>query len=317
VCERWWVNCVNLHNLFLQLNWNLSEKEYYRWLRVEKGLSENTLEGYLHDLVRFRTWAVETKGNASPLTVDTAFIRTFIQYLVKDCFLGARSLSRNISSLRSFFGFMLQENYIKEDPTELLDLPKLSRKLPEVLGVEDIDLIYGAIDLSQPQGHRNRAMLELLYSSGLRVSELVNLEMAQIYFGEGFVRVFGKGSKERLVPLGNSAAEQIQIYLPTRRGMAARKGDDDILFLNRRGARLTREMVFIIVKDLVKAAGINKNVSPHTFRHSFATHMIEGGADLRAVQEMLGHESITTTEIYLHLDREYLREVHKTFHPRG
>lgn len=297
------------------MNWTLAEKEYRRWLRVERGLSENTFEGYLHDLARFRDWA--QAAAAGPAQVDTALIRRFVQYLAKDCLLGARSVARNISSLRSFFGFLLQENHLQDDPTELLDLPKLARKLPEVLSVEEIDRIFAAIDHTQPTGHRNRAMLELLYSSGLRVSELVNLGQSSIYFDEGFLRVFGKGSKERLVPLGSSAATQIQHYLQDRRHAPAQRGEEDILFLNRRGKRLTRNMVFLILKDLVHKAGISTHVSPHTFRHSFATHMIEGGADLRAVQEMLGHESITTTEIYLHLDREYLREVHKTFHPRG
>ncbi|MEM7041158.1 MAG: tyrosine-type recombinase/integrase, partial [Bacteroidota bacterium] len=218
---------------------------------------------------------------------------------------------------RSFHTFLVQEDYTDEDPTELLDLPKLSRKLPIYLTVHEVEKIFDVVPMSTKLGVRNRAIVELLYSCGLRVSELVNLEQQMLYLDEGFVRVFGKGSKERLVPLGSSAKQYILLYKEhARNHMTPRRGDEDILFLNRRGARLTRNMIFIIVKQLVADAGIEKNVSPHTFRHSFATHLIEGGADLRAVQEMLGHESITTTEIYLHLDRDYLKEVHRTFHPR-
>ena len=229
-----------------------------------------------------------------------------------------RSLARNISSIRSFHRFIVEEDYSETDPSELLDAPKLRRKLPSVLTLPEIDSIFSCIDMSKDLGIRNRAMLELLYSSGLRVSELVNLELPRLHPEEGFLQVIGKGSKERLVPLGSSALKFVEMYLDhVRNKITPVKGSEDFVFLNRRGKGLTRNMIFIIIKDLVRQAGIDKKVSPHTFRHSFATHLIEGGADLRAVQEMLGHESITTTEIYLHLDREYLKEVHRTFHPRN
>lgn len=285
---------------------------------MEKGLAGNTCENYLRDIDRYRWFAEQHLKLKSPVKITTAQIREFIQFLVHDAFLGERSLARNISSVRSFHGFLIQEQYTEKDPTELLDTPKLTRKLPVVLDFHEIEKILATFDMNSMLGVRNRAMLEMLYSCGMRVSELVNLEQSMIYFKEGFVRVFGKGSKERLVPLGSDAEKYIHIYKEAvRNHMNTKRGDEDILFLNRRGGRLTRNMVFLIVKDAVKDAGIEKTVSPHTFRHSFATHLIEGGADLRAVQEMLGHESITTTEIYLHLDRDYLKEVHRTFHPRG
>ncbi|MCB9234288.1 MAG: site-specific tyrosine recombinase XerD [Bacteroidia bacterium] len=300
------------------MNWKILIKEYQRHLRIEKGISEHTFEGYVHDVERYHQFGEEVLGLNSPLRITIGQLRTFIQYLIEDCYLNERSLARNISSIRSFHNFLVTEDYTDQDPTELLDAPRLTRKLPVVLSVTEVDAIFEAIDMSTPHGTRNRAMLELLYSSGLRVSEVVNLEMSMIYFDESFVRVIGKGNKERLVPLGSSARKYILIYKEHYRNQASpAKGDEDILFLNRRGGRLSRNMVFMFLKELVKEAGINKNVSPHTFRHSFATHLIEGGADLRAVQEMLGHESITTTEIYLHLDRDYLKEVHRTFHPRN
>ena len=301
------------------MKWKSAIREYKHWLKVERGLSQNTSSSYMHDLDRYRWFMEELKEILDPLKVETGHLREFIQFLVTDAFLNENSLTRNISSLRSFHRFLLQEDYCDKDPTELLDTPKLVRKLPVYLTVPEIDALFGAIDMSTPHGTRNRAMLELLYSSGLRVSELVNLELSMLYMDEGFVRVFGKGSKERLVPLGASAKKHILQYLEYRRGLSQKvqKGEEDILFLNRRGKRLTRVYVFMVIKDLVREAGIEKKVSPHTFRHSFATHLLEGGADLRAVQEMLGHASITTTEIYLHLDREYLREVHRSFHPRA
>lgn len=301
------------------MKWKAAIREYKHWLKVERGLSGNTYTSYIHDLERYQWFMENMLKITDPLKVETGHIREFIQFLVTDAFLNENSLTRNISSLRSFHRFLLQEDYCDKDPTELLDTPKLVRKLPVYLTVPEIDALFAAIDLSTPHGTRNRAMLELLYSSGLRVSELVNLELSMLYMDEGFVRVFGKGSKERLVPLGDSAKKHILHYLEYRHGVSQKvqKGEEDVLFLNRRGKRLTRVYVFMLIKDLVKEAGIQKVVSPHTFRHSFATHLLEGGADLRAVQEMLGHASITTTEIYLHLDREYLREVHQTFHPRA
>jgi integrase/recombinase XerD len=300
------------------MNWKIALKEYGNYLKVERGLSANTLENYQRDVERFHQYAEEQLKEANPVQVSTEQLRKFIHFLAQDCLLGERSLARNISSVRSFYGFLLQENYAQKDPTEMLDVPRLTRHLPEVMSVDEIDAIFGCIDVSTDLGIRNRAMLEVMYACGLRVSELVNLEQQNLYFNEGFVRVFGKGSKERLVPLGSSAAKHIRLYQEhVRSKMEPKKGSEDVLFLNRRGAKLTRNMVFIILQNLVREAGITKEVSPHTFRHSFATHLIEGGADLRAVQEMLGHESITTTEIYLHLDRDYLKEVHRTFHPRG
>ena len=299
------------------MNWKITFKEYLGFLRIEKGLAENSVDAYMRDLRRYREYGENELKLKSPLAIKTEQIRDFLQKLVTDYFLNERSLARNIAALRSFHGFLVSEDYTDFDPTELIDTPKLARKIPTVLDVHEIDQIFAVIDMSDNLGIRNRAMLEMLYSSGLRVSELVGLEMSKIYKKEGFVRVFGKGSKERLVPIGSEAQKFIDQYLTyVRSQVKPKEGSEDVLFLNRRGAGLTRNMVFIIIKNLVKAAGIHKNVSPHTFRHSFATHLIEGGADLRAVQEMLGHESITTTEIYLHIDRDYLKQVHREFHPR-
>jgi integrase/recombinase XerD len=292
-------------------------REYKDYLTVERGLSANTCENYLRDTERYRWFMEDQKAITRPLNVTTDQVRDFVHFLVYDAFLNEHSLSRNISSIRSLHGFLVHEDYTDQDPTELLDTPRLTRKLPVYLTVEEIDLIFARIDMRENLGLRNRAMLETMYSCGLRVSEAVNLTQSMMYLDEGFIRVMGKGSKERLIPIGTSAMHYIDMYKTYARNHASpKKGEEDIMFLNRRGSRLTRNMVFIIIKDLVALAGINKTVSPHTFRHSFATHLIEGGADLRAVQEMLGHESITTTEIYLHLDRDYLKEVHRTFHPR-
>lgn len=300
------------------MSWKVYLKEYKDYLRIEKGASGHTSAGYVHDTERYR-WFMETeKGITDIDAIKLKDVRDFLNFLVHDAFLNERSLARNIASVRSFHKFLVQEDHCDTDPTELIESPHFAQKLPVYLTVEEVDEVFKAIDMGSSLGLRNRAMLELLYACGLRVTELVELEKSKLYMDEGFVRVFGKGSKERLVPLGESAKHFINLYqADTRNHIAPQKGHEDILFLNRRGQRLTRNMVFIIVKDLTAVAGINKNVSPHTFRHSFATHLIEGGADLRAVQEMLGHESITTTEIYLHLDRDYLKEVHRTFHPRG
>lgn len=300
------------------MNWKIIYKEYKTYLEVQKGLAENTCENYLRDIDRYSWYCQERLKVSTPLDIKLADIRSFLEFLVDDAFLNEYSLARNISSIRSFHGFMLDEDYIKDNPAELLNVPRLTRKLPVVLDITEMDKMFEIPDMNDPLGIRNRAILELLYGAGLRVSELVNLEQANIYAKEGFIRVFGKGSKERLVPLGKSAANYIHIYKESvRNHIVPARGDEDILFLNRRGARLTRNMIFLIVKETAKQAGIEKNISPHTFRHCFATHLLEGGADLRAVQEMLGHESITTTEIYLHLDRDYLKEVHRTFHPRA
>jgi integrase/recombinase XerD len=300
------------------MSWKVYLREYKDYLRIEKGAAKHTREGYLRDVERYRWFMEEQSRILDADRVKLQDVQSFLAFLVNDAFLNERSLARNIAAIRSFHQFLLQEDHASKDPTELIDTPKFAQKLPVYLTVEEVERIFEAIDTGTSLGMRNRAIMELLYACGLRVSELVNLEKSMVYMDEGFIRVFGKGSKERLVPLGKSAKRCIELYQnDLRNHVVPQKGHEDVLFLNRRGKRLTRNMIFIIVKELAEAAGINKNISPHTFRHSFATHLIEGGADLRAVQEMLGHESITTTEIYLHLDRDYLKEVHRTFHPRG
>lgn len=299
------------------MNWSSWIEDYLIHLRVEKQLSDHTVGGYGHDLQRLAAWSGQ-HGISHPGKVSAPRLRDFIQYLAEDCFLNPRSLGRNLSAIRSFYAFLLADQQIQENPAELLDSPKLMPKLPVVLDLTEIDRIFDAIDLSTPLGIRNRAMMELLYSSGLRVSELVTLTIQRLYLDEEMVQVIGKGNKERLVPIGAEAIQHIRNYLnQVRYHMDVKSGEESYLFLNRRGAHLTRNMIFIILKQLTLAAGVRKNVSPHTFRHSFATHLVQNGADLRAVQEMLGHASITTTEIYLHMDRKYLTEVYRTYHPRG
>lgn len=308
-----------LTNKSRNVNWRPILKEYKHYLRVERGLATHTLDAYLHDLERYAAYMEDKHGLKGPKAVTEAEVSAFVQYLAEEIFLNERSLARNLAALRGFHSYIFQEDYAGSNPTELFETPKFAQKLPVFLEINEVKDILAKIDMSTDLGQRNRAMLELLYASGLRVSELVNLELSHVYFDQGFLRIFGKGGKERLVPTGREALKQMRLYLDHVRGQlpAPKRGDEDIVFLNRRGGRLTRNMVFLIVKESAAAAGITKNVSPHTFRHSFATHLIEGGADLRAVQEMLGHESITTTEIYLHLDRDYLSEVHRSFHPRG
>lgn len=292
-------------------------KEFFHYLTIEKGLAYNSTESYKVDLSRYENYMVQVAGVSTPMEISPEHLRNFIMFLANDCFLGARSRARALSAIRSFHKFLLLENLTNLDPSEYIDSPKLSRYLPETLSIEDIDRIFEAIDMSDPLGIRNRAMLETLYGSGLRVSELVNLTHSSIYLDDGFMRVIGKGSKERLVPMGTSSIKYINQYWSHVRSLQTpKKGEEDILFLNRRGSRLTRVMVFTLLKKICLTAGIKIALSPHTFRHSFATHLVEGGADLRAVQEMLGHASITTTEIYTHINRDYLKEVHKSFHPR-
>ncbi len=253
----------------------------------------------------------------TPMTTSTAHLSAFLSFM-NELGLSTHSQARLLSGLKSFFKFLLYENLIKQDPTELIEGPKLGRKLPDTLDVPEIERILEAVDLSTPEGTRNRAILETLYSSGLRVSELVNLKISHLHHEIGFLRVVGKGNKERLVPIGRSALKHIELYRQhVRNHMNIAQGFEDHLFLNRRGRSLSRTMIFMIIKDLAASAQINKNIGPHTFRHSFATHLLEGGADLRAIQEMLGHESITTTEIYTHLDRDYLKQVITQFHPRS
>lgn len=287
-------------------------QQFKQYLLFEKSLSKKTAEAYIHDVCLL----CEYIGGQSVLTVTEEDIHKFILCFNERDY-AATTQARLISGIRAFFRFLVLENVVDTNPALLVDLPKLGRYLPTVLSIPEIEAIIRAVDLSVPEGHRNKAMIEMLYGCGLRVSELVNLRLSRIHEEEGYIDVVGKGDKERLVPVGHTALKALQQYTEGQRlHLKIKKGCEDIVFLNRRGGQLTREMIFTIVKKLVKAAGINKNVSPHTFRHSFATHLIEGGADLRAVQEMLGHESISTTEIYTHIDREYIREEMALHHPR-
>ena len=284
---------------------------------MERSLSDNSVQAYIRDVVKLEQYLKLKNKIISPSAVTIKDLKDFLKYL-NELGLSAYSQARIISGLRGFFNYLLGEDLISSDPAELLEGPRLGRKLPDTLDYHEIEKILSVIDLSTPEGARNRAMLEILYSSGLRVSELVNLKRAGIYQDIGFLRVIGKGNKERLVPIGKEALKYLQIYLnEIRPAQKIQDGFDIYVFLNRRGKPLSRVMVFMVIKEMVARAGIRKSVSPHTFRHSFATHLIEGGADLRAVQEMLGHESITTTEIYTHLDRDYLRQVIREFHPRS
>lgn len=299
------------------MHWEHIIKGFISFLKLEKSLSPNSIEAYARDaekLVQF----LSVKGyDFSPEQLEVKHLREFLIW-INELGMSAVSQSRVLSGIKAFYKYLLIENSIVNDPTTLLESPKLKRKLPEVLSLPEIDKLIAAIDLSKPGGERNKAMLETLYGCGLRVSELVNLKISEVFPGTGFLKVTGKGDKQRLVPIGSVALKQINIYLQQIRcHLNIKKGHEDILFLNRRGARLTRVMVFTIIKELAVKTGLKKKISPHTFRHSFATHLIEGGADLRAVQEMLGHESITTTEIYTHLDREYIRDAIIQFHPRS
>jgi integrase/recombinase XerD len=298
------------------MNWKTYIKGFKAYLLLERSLAANTIEAYERDLQKLVSF-LKLKGvDVTPQTVDTEQLESFLFWL-HEAGLSARSQSRILSAMKTFYRYLLSEDLIENDPTELLEAPRLSRKIPEVLTYEEIQAMLQAIDLSTPQGPRNRAMLETLYACGLRVSELIHLRISNLFLDVGFVKVVGKGDKERIVPIGEEAVKHIQLYWEgERRGqMNVKQGFENVLFLNRRGRRLTRNMVFLIVKDTAGRAGVKKNVSPHTFRHSFATHLIEGGADLKAVQDMLGHESIITTEIYTHLDTDYLRETILNFHP--
>jgi integrase/recombinase XerD len=299
----------------MSLSWNQAIKDFETYLRLEKSLSENSIEAYSDDVHKLEKFITKEAHAKSPDTVSYADLKDFIVWFGRGSS-NARTQSRTISGIRAFFRFMLIEGEIEENPASLLESPKIGLKLPEVLSVEEIDRVIGAIDLSKPEGHRNKAIIETLYGCGLRVSELVNLKLTDIHAGEGFVSVTGKGNKQRLVPIGRRALREIENYLPGRNSLTVIY-DQNIVFLNRRGRRLSRAMVFTIIKELAAKAGIKKRISPHTFRHSFATHLVEGGADLRAVQEMLGHESILTTEIYTHIDRSFLRDTLMMFHPRA
>lgn len=296
-------------------NWERYIKQFVHYLKIERSLAENSIFAYQQDIAKLRDFC--ESYTLSPEHIQTGHLKQFVAELY-DMGLSARSQARIISGWKQFFDFLLLEEIRKDDPSESLELPKIGRKLPEVLTIEEIDAMLAAIDLSSNEGQRNKAIIETLYSCGLRVSELVNLRFEDCFFDEGFIRVIGKGNKERLVPVSPSVIEEVSIYTKNdRENVPVKKGNEAIVFLNRRGAQLTRVMIFTIVKRLADLAGIKKTISPHTFRHSFATHLIEGGANLRAVQDMLGHESITTTEIYTHLDQRFLREAILTYHPRN
>jgi integrase/recombinase XerD len=295
--------------------WDRYIKHFVSYLKIERGLAENSILAYQNDVFKLADFAIPRKKTIQEISYTD--LKEFVAVLY-DLGLSARSQARIISGIKHFYGFLLLENEITDDPSELLEQPKIGLKLPVYLTIEEIDALIHAIDLSKNEGHRNRSMLETLYSCGLRVSELVNLRFSDLFFEEGFIRVIGKGNKERLVPVSPSVEKEIGIYVDFyRKQQDAKPGNENIVFLNRRGAKLTRVMIFTIIKDLSEAIGLTKNISPHTFRHSFATHLIEGGANLRAIQEMLGHESITTTEIYTHLDQRFLRDAIQSFHPRN
>jgi integrase/recombinase XerD len=295
--------------------WEPYKKGFKAYLQLEKSLAEHSVEAYLTDIEKLTVFIAESGNQKSPSDIALKDLQQFIQWIA-ELGMTQRSQSRIISGIRAFYKYCLLEEIVKKDPTTLLEAPKLMRQLPDVLAFEEIEKIIAAIDLSTPEGGRNKAILETMYSCGLRVSEVVNLRLSGLYLDVEYIRVIGKGNKERLIPIGSSAIRQILLYKNGDRAhQSPQPGEEDILFLNRRGSRLSRVMIFLIIKDLVAKAGIKKVVSPHTFRHSFATHLVEGGADLRAVQEMLGHESITTTEIYTHLDREFLRRTLHEFHP--
>ena len=295
--------------------WEAYKKGYKAWLQLEKSLADNSVQAYLHDIEKLTSYLLVKKNLKTPDEITLKDLEKFVQW-VHELGMTPTSQARIISGLRSFYKYCLLEQVSSTDPTVLLEAPKLKRLLPDILSFEEIEMIIAVIDLSKPEGGRNKAILETMYSCGIRVSELVNLKISCLYLDVGFIKVIGKGDKERLVPIGADAIKYINIYRnDIRCHIQITTGEEDILFLNRRGSRLTRVMIFLMLKALVKKAGITKNISPHTFRHSFATHLVEGGADLRAVQEMLGHESITTTEIYTHLDREYLRNTLQQFHP--
>lgn len=297
--------------------WQSYIKHFKNYLRLERSLSSNSIEAYIHDAEKLREYIELTDSKLSPAQVTEVQLTGFLKYLT-ELGLTAHTQARLLSGIKAFFKYLLLENLIETDPSELIESPRLPRKLPDVLSYPEIERMLDAIDHSTPEGTRNRAILEILYSCGLRVSELTSLQLTNCYFDIGFIRVVGKGEKVRLVPVGKDAIKYTQIYLDTIRHQVDVKPDsEDIVFLNKRGSGLSRVMIFLIIKDIADKAGVSKKVSPHTFRHSFATHLIEGGASLRAVQEMLGHESIITTEIYTHLDRDYLRQVITEFHPRG
>ncbi len=297
------------------MKWQNAIKDYQLYLKIERGLSTNTIDSYSRDLKKLVLFLDDNNINQSPISIDTSVIHNFIYTVSKE--VNPRSQARIISGIRSFFDYLIFENYRETNPTDLIETPKIGLKLPDTLSEEEINNLISAIDLSHPQGERNRTILETMYSCGLRVSEIINLKISDLFFEEGFIRVLGKGNKQRFAPIHYTTQKYIQLYINTiRNKITTKKGFEDTLFLNRRGKGLTRQMIFIILKDLAIKIELNKKISPHTLRHSFATHLLKNGADLRAIQQILGHESITTTEIYIHLDKSYLKEVVETYHPR-
>ena len=297
--------------------WNSYINGFKAYLQLEKSLSVNSVEAYIHDVTKITQYLENQRLSFGPEKVELHHLQEFLKWIT-ELGMTARTQARVISGLKAFYHYLVLENLVQRDPTEMLESPKIGMKLPVTLNVDEIDRLMGKIDLSKPEGKRNKAILETLYGCGLRVSELTNLKISNLFFNDGFIKVTGKGNKERLVPVGSVAREEILFYLSRiRTGIPVKKGQEDIVFLNRRGTGLSRVMIFTIIKKLATLSGIRKQISPHTFRHSFATHLVEGGADLRAVQEMLGHESITTTEIYTHLDLDYLRSTIIQYHPRN
>ncbi|MGN8068709.1 site-specific tyrosine recombinase XerD [Mucilaginibacter sp. SG564] len=299
------------------MEWRSAIKGFQAYLKLEKSLADNSIESYSRDIEKLFQFSDAQQAQLKPETITLSDLRLFITW-VNELGMIPSSQARILSGIKAFYKYLLMEDIIKTDPSELLESPRITRKLPDTLSYQDINRLIAAIDLSKPEGMRNKAILETLYGSGLRVSELTELKLSNLYLDIEFIKVTGKGNKERLVPIGAEAIKAIKMWIEhVRVHIAIKKGEEDIVFLNRRGSRLSRVYIFLLIKDLAERIGLNKAISPHTFRHSFATHLVEGGADLRAVQEMLGHESITTTEIYTHLDREYLKSTISQFHPRS
>jgi len=297
------------------MNWKSYIKSYQSFLKIERGLSKNTIENYTFDIDRLCAFLDQNQIAVSPINITEETLQQFIYTISKE--VNARSQARIISGLKSFFAYLIFEDYRADNPLELIEAPRIGRKLPDTLSLAEIDALIAAVDLTANEGERNRAILETLYGCGLRVSELVSLRISDLFFDEGFIKITGKGNKQRFVPIGNLTRKFIEIYKDTvRQHNPIQKGFEDTLFLNRRGRQLTRAMIFTIIKDLAQKIGLHKNISPHTLRHSFATHLLENGADLRSIQLMLGHESITTTEVYVHLDRRHLTQIMNNFHPR-
>ncbi|WP_282043501.1 site-specific tyrosine recombinase [Winogradskyella flava] len=301
------------------MKWSQAITDYKHYLQIERGLSKNTIENYCYDIKKLTTYLEEHNTIISPIAIDSETVKQFIYTISKT--VNPRSQARLISGLRNFFDYLVFENYRQNNPLDLIETPKIGRKLPDTLSIDDIDLLISTIDLSYSYngvnlGERNRAIIETLYSCGLRVSELIELKLSDLFFDEGFIKVTGKGNKQRFVPIGATTQKYIYIWESIRNHINIQPGSKDILFLNYKGNKLTRAMIFTIIRNLVEKSGLKKTVSPHTFRHSFATHLLENGADLRAIQMMLGHESITTTEVYMHVDRSHLSDVLNKFHPR-